>query len=209
MARHSYEPESSSGRPRDESIDKAVLEAAIAALARDGLAGMSVTRIAAEAGTTRPAVYRRWPTITDLAVAAVARLADCSVTPLTGEPFTDLVAELENFRDCITTAGSMSLDGAMLSGAVPPEVRQAYLEQIVNPRRNRIRAQLTAAVEQGLLPKDADIRQAAASLTGSWYAYHLAGNQPPRDWPLRAARLAWRGCGGTLEQRRLAARRSR
>lgn len=190
------------GRPRDEAIDDAVLNAALNALARDGLAGLSVARVAAEAGTTRPAIYRRWPTKIDLAVAAVARLADVNAPAITGDVFADLVAELEHFRQCITEAGSLSLAGAMLSGAVPDEIRQTYLRRIVAPRRSRIRALLSSAVDQGLLPKDADLAQASASLTGSWYAYHLAGQSPPRDWPFRAARLAWRGCGGVVPQRR-------
>ncbi len=191
-------PPAPGGRPRDGFIDEAVLNAALQALARDGLAGLSVARIAAEAGTTRPAIYRRWPTKTDLAVAAVARLAEVSVPIPTGEPFTDLVAELDDFRHCITEAGSLQLAGAMLSGAVPEEVRRAYLERIVAPRRTRIRALLRTAVDRGLLHADADLVQASASLTGSWYAYHVAGQTPPRDWPLRASRLAWRGCGGTV-----------
>lgn len=186
-----------SGRPRDEAIDEAVLQAALRSLARDGLAAMSVARIAADAGTTRTAIYRRWPTKTDLAVAAVARLAQVGAPKITGEPFADLVAELTHFRHCITAAGSLPLAGAMLAGAVEPPVRRAYLDQIVAPRRARFRALLEAAIARGQLPEHADLAQAAASLTGSWYAYHLAGDTPPDDWPLRAARLAWRGCGGT------------
>jgi hypothetical protein len=140
--------------------------------------------------------YRRWPTKTDLAVAAVARLAQVGTPEITGEPFADVVAELTHFRRCITAAGSLPLVGAMLTGAVEPRIRDAYLHQIVAPRRARVRALLEAAVAVGQLPADADLAQAAASLTGSWYAYHLAGDTPPDDWPLRAARLAWRGCGG-------------
>lgn len=175
--------------------------AALEALARDGLAGLSVARVAAAAGTTRPAIYRRWPTKADLAVAAVSRLAEASAPAVTGDPFEDLVAELESFRTGITAAGSLSLAGAMLSGAAPDELRQTYIRRVVAPRRGRVRALLNSAVERGLLPADADLGQAAASLTGSWYAYHLAGAKPPRDWPLRAAQLAWRGCGGVVPER--------
>ena len=67
-------------------------------LARDGLAGLSIAAVAADAGTTRPAVYRRWSSKEALAVAAVAHLAETDPPPApTGEPFADLVAELEHF----------------------------------------------------------------------------------------------------------------
>jgi len=184
------------GRPRSEAIDEAVLTAALRALARDGLAGMSMARIAADAGTTRTAIYRRWPSKTDLAVAAVARLAQVGTPAVTGDPFVDLIAELEHFRHCIIEAGSLPLAGAMLTGAVEPQVRQAYLDQIVAPRRARLHTLLQTGVDSGQLAAEADLTQAGASLTGSWYAYHLAGTTPPHDWPVRAARLIWRGCGG-------------
>ena len=48
------------GRPRDGSIDRAVLESTLRALARDGYAGLSLRAVAEDAGTTRPALYRRW-----------------------------------------------------------------------------------------------------------------------------------------------------
>ena len=187
----------SGGRPRDEAIDEAVLRAALQALARDGLTGLSMTKVAASAGTTRTAIYRRWPTKTALAVAAVARLAQADRPTVTGDPFTDLVAELEHFRQRITEAGSLPLAGAILADAAEPQVRRAYLDQIVAPRRARFQALLQAGVDRGELPADADVAQAGASLTGSWYAYQLAGNTPPDDWPLRTAAFVWRGCGGT------------
>lgn len=185
------------GRPRDQAIDEAVLRAALQALARDGLTGLSMTKVAASAGTTRTAIYRRWPSKTALAVAAVARLAQADRPPVTGDPFADLVAELEHFRQRITEAGSLPLAGAILADAAEPEVRRAYLEQIVAPRRARFQALLQAGIDGGQLPADADLAQAGASLTGSWYAYQLAGITPPEDWPLRTAAFVWRGCGGT------------
>ena len=184
------------GRPRDEAIDEAVLSVALRHLGRDGLTGLSLAAVASEAGTTRPAIDRRWPDKTALAVAAVARLAATAGPRPTGRPFDDLVAELEDFRHCITAAGALPLVGLMLTDGVEPAVRQTYLEQIVAPRRGRIRAALTAAVDQGLLDADADLEVAGSFLTGSWYATALTGRRPPRDWARRVATLVWRSCGG-------------
>lgn len=186
------------GRPRDAAIDEAVLEATLRQLARDGMTALSLASVAAEAGTTRPAIYRRWKDKTALVVDAVAHLARVAPPPTTGEPFTDLVAELEHFRHCITEAAALPLAGLMMGDGVEPAVREQYTREVVRPRRTRIRACLDAAVAQGDLPADADLAVAGSFLTGSWYAFALTGTKPPRDWARRTAVLVWRACGGTL-----------
>lgn len=185
------------GRPRDAAIDAGVLDAALGELAVKGYAGFSIASVAAAAGTTRPAVYRRWPDKTALVVDAVARLAEVDPPPVIGEPFTDLVAELEHFRHCIGEAAALPLAGLMLGDEVEPAVRERYLERIVAPRRARLRAILLAAVEAGELPPEADLAVAGTFLTGSWYSMALAGIDPPVDWAERVARLVWRACGGS------------
>ena len=185
------------GRPRDAAIDAGVLDAALAELAAKGYAGFSLAAVAEAAGTTRPAVYRRWKDKAALVVDAVARLAADDAPPVTGRPFDDLVAELEHFRRCITEAASLPVAGLMLSDDVDPAVRAVYTERIVTPRRARLRAVLAAGVAAGELAADADLEMAGSLLTGSWYAFAVAGRPAPSDWAPRVARLVWRACGGT------------
>jgi AcrR family transcriptional regulator len=49
------------GRPRDARIDRAVLRATEELVVEVGYADLSVGAIAERAGTTKPAIYRRWP----------------------------------------------------------------------------------------------------------------------------------------------------
>jgi AcrR family transcriptional regulator len=185
------------GRPRDAGIDGVVLDETLRQLARDGFAGLSLASVAAAAGTSRPAIYRRWPNKEALVVDAIARLASVDPPPVTGDPFDDLVVELEHFRRCITMAASLPVAGMMLGDGVDPTVRGRYRESVVAPRRTRIRACLHAARDRGELAADADLQIAATFVTGSWYALALAGTTPPRDWATRTAALVWRSCGGT------------
>lgn len=185
------------GRPRDPAIDEAVLDVALRQLARDGFEALSLASVAAEAGTSRPAIYRRWPDKEALVVDAVARLARVAPPELTGDPFEDLVVELEHFRHCICMAGSLPVAGLMLGDGVRESVRRTYLEEVVGPRRARLRGCLERAIEAGLLDADADLAIAGSFLTGSWYAMALAGVAPPEDWARRVATLVWRACGGT------------
>ncbi|MFN8120866.1 MAG: TetR/AcrR family transcriptional regulator [Thermoleophilia bacterium] len=189
-------PAPAPGRPRDAGIDACVLDAALAELAAKGYAGFSLASVAAAAGTTRPAVYRRWKDRDALVIDAIAHLADVAPPPVTGDPFTDLVAELEHFRHCITTAAALPLAGLMLAEGLEPAIRAQYHDRVVTPRRTRLRAILGAAVAGGAIRASADLEVAGTFLTGSWYAFALGGAAPPDDWARRVAVLVWRACGG-------------
>ena len=59
------------GSPRDHSIDQAVIQATQRNLAANGYHRMSLEGIAAEAGTTKATLYKRWSSKADLATAAM------------------------------------------------------------------------------------------------------------------------------------------
>ncbi|MDB4872977.1 MAG: transcriptional regulator, TetR family, partial [Gemmatimonadales bacterium] len=82
------------GRARDSTIDSRVLAVAAKHLSQHGYAAMSLAAVAEEAGTTRQALYRRWPRKADLAAAVVAPLEDQDQDQdraHTVDPFTALV----------------------------------------------------------------------------------------------------------------------
>lgn len=186
------------GRPRDQAIDAAVVTAAVEVLNEDGIDGLTFARVAARAGTSRPALYRRFGSHEELVIAALRSIAERSRPEPTGDHRTDLEAELRSFRDAITSTNSVTVVGSMLVGNVDEQVRDTYRELIVQPRRDRIGAILHAARSDGAVtgtPADLDV--AVTMCTGSFYAYALAGRTPPRDWPRRVARLVWRAAGGS------------
>lgn len=182
------------GRPRDSGIDEAVLTSARQLIASRGLAALSIAAVADHAGTTRQAVYRRWTSKLELAVAAVADLAEVAPPDPTDDPFADLVAELEHFRHCITDAEALALAGLMLQDGVDESFRAAYREHLVRPRRARLRACLQRGIEAGLLDENADLAVAGSVMTGSWYAFAISGAPVPDDWARRTATLVWRAC---------------
>lgn len=184
------------GRPRDAEIDARVLDVARRHLARHGYEALSVSAVADDAGTTRQAVYRRWPTKADLATAAIAAMSEAAERPATDDPFADLVRELEAYRRGIGRPDGVSMVGTMLLRSTDARLRALYRERIVAPRRARLRAILQRARSAGLVAADADVEVVVAMLTGSWYATALAGEPHPDDWPRRVASLAWRALGG-------------
>jgi AcrR family transcriptional regulator len=192
----------SRGRPRDRTIDGRVLAAARDHLAGFGYEALSISAVAAAAGTTRQAVYRRWPSKADLATAAIAALSEAGEREPTEDPFADLVTELEAFREGISRPDGVSMVGTMLLRSTDPELRELFRERIVRPRRARLREILVRGQRAGILDENGDVELAVAMLTGSWYAGALSGDPAPPDWARRAATVVWRGLGGRVSSRR-------
>ena len=61
------------GRPRDPQIDAALLGAVLVVLDASGYNGFTFAAVARQAGTTKPAIYRRWPNPQRLVLAALAQ----------------------------------------------------------------------------------------------------------------------------------------
>ncbi len=185
------------GRARDPGINERVLVAARRQLADLGYEAMSLAGVAVEAGTTRQALYRRWPTKADLAAAVVSGISDSAGRKISGDPFKDLVDELTDFQRGVSHKGRLSLVGTMLQDTTDPEVRRRYRAQVIEPRRRRIRAIFERAMALEILDQDADLEIAVTMCTGSWYGRSLAGAEVPVNWPRRTATLMWRALGGT------------
>jgi AcrR family transcriptional regulator len=195
-------PKHGSGRPRDPDIDTAVLTSARDMLAGHGYEAMSVVAVAEAAGTTRQAIYRRWPTKADLATAAIASLSVADERPDTDDPYHDLVVELQAYFRGVTRPNGISMVGSMLQDAIDPDLKALFRQRIVDPRRQRLRHILRRGIDTGLLDADADLDYAVAACTGTFYALHLTGRPIPNTWPTRTADLAWRACGGETRRRR-------
>ena len=115
----------------------------------------------------------------------MASLPEAADLDPTGDHRADLRAELEAFHRGVLRPGGVSMVGAMLQDATDDELRRAYRERLVAPRRRRLRTIVEAAIADGTLPPTTDVELAVASCTGTLYALALAGERPGRDWPDR------------------------
>lgn len=92
----------SQGRPRDTRIDEAVLAATVELLEEIGYNRLTIPLVAARAGATPPAVYRRFPSKIELVYEAVFPTAASAELPLAGDlesvVRTLLVASIGLFR---------------------------------------------------------------------------------------------------------------
>jgi tetracycline repressor-like protein len=125
-------------------------------------------------------------------------MADHEPDPGGDDPFHDLVAELRSFQRGVSRGSRMSLVGTMLQDTTDSGLRARYRQDVIAPRRRRLRAMLERAREAGTIDAGADLDVAVTMLTGSWYARALAGDPVPERWPERAVALVWRALGGTV-----------
>lgn len=91
------------GRPRDPRIDAAVLDATRELLGETDYASLSVDAIAKRAGTSKPAIYRRWPSKAHLVHEAVFPITEYTELPETGELLSDVSEMMRRSAGILTT----------------------------------------------------------------------------------------------------------
>lgn len=171
------------GRKRDLSKDVAVLDAAVKVLAAEGLAGMSMDRVAAAAGVSKVTVYTRWRSKAELVGAALSHLQVDQVPESSGRVRDDLVALLDAMRKQYDEVGGMAIIGTCLadepvSGDLLALIRQSTLL----PRREHFARAIRGGVQRGELRPDTDVDRTVSMVIGNFYADHLAGIAPHPEW---------------------------
>jgi AcrR family transcriptional regulator len=171
------------GRPRDEDTDQRILDAALKLMAQHGYKRMSMDQVAAEAGVTKPTIYRRWKNKEELAVAALAVYRQRALPVDTGETRADLIAQLRHFKTGLERPFGMAMIGTVLAEEHDtPHLLGQFREQIVKPRREALRRILERARLNGELRADADLNLVTNLLIGAYYAQYLAGLPFARNW---------------------------
>jgi AcrR family transcriptional regulator len=145
------------GRPRDGRIDGAVLDAATELLHEVGYADLTVAAIADRAGTSRPAVYRRWPTKAHLVHEAVFRSSVVAEHRPTGVLATDMHGLVHQTAQLLTTPlARLAVPGLIAEAAADPALHARLLERFSAQGWGGIETYLAAAVATGEVRADLD-----------------------------------------------------
>jgi AcrR family transcriptional regulator len=166
------------GRPRDPDISRAILDATIDLLATDGYATLSITDVAQRAGVHKPAVYRRWKSKLELAVAAITELAPHARDPQTDSVATDLVQILLESAPRDDAPGLATMLRLKAAIRDVPELTDAVDTCVVGPRRAVVHAALRRGIERGEVRADVDIELASDLLFGVLQARSTSGRAP-------------------------------
>ncbi|MDZ4267134.1 MAG: TetR-like C-terminal domain-containing protein [Mycobacterium sp.] len=89
---------SSAGRPRDSKIDAAIVQATRELLLETGYPALSLSAIAARAGTTTAAIYRRWSGKAQLVHEAILPAEVMAMPSASGDVTEDIRALVEATR---------------------------------------------------------------------------------------------------------------
>jgi AcrR family transcriptional regulator len=176
------------GRPLDEAVGKAILDATWRLLLRDGYSRMSIARVADEAGVGRPAIYRRYSDKAEL-VAAVIEDKTARVPPIdTGSAREDLVAHLDFARRRF----AMELAGTLLvEQRKHPELLRQFRKGMLGPRRDQVAAALERGKARGEVRRDLDAKLAAHALLGSFVFNSLVAGRPRPGWAEAVVETLW------------------
>lgn len=185
------------GRPRNPELDTAILAAAEQQLREAGYAGMSLDSVAAAAGTTVPALRRRFRTKTEMVVAVVDSLRIQGMPDDSGPPRDRALAILRNFHANVLRENSMAVVGSLLAEEHRhPELLAAFRSRLVEPRRAALSRALADGVSSGELAKSADTEVLASMLIGSFYARYVATSEIPDGWAEQILQHIWPDAGG-------------
>lgn len=192
-------PSAAGGRPRDPAIEEAIIEATRRRLASDGYASMTIGDIVADAGVTRPTLYRRWANKYDLVIDALQyglRKQREAYPPLDmermapREAFTEAVRRLDpryhNQR-------SMALHGNFMAEVErAPGLLEQLREHGVRPRCEELLLTLVALQRRGAVREDADLDMAVSLCFGSYFADYLrTGREVAADFAERVVATVW------------------
>jgi AcrR family transcriptional regulator len=168
------------GGSRSEKARRAILGAAAELLDEVGFASMTIEQIAARAGAGKATIYRRWPTKGTLAMDAVMEEIDPAA------PFPDTGSAIEDFRLQLRAVARVfsrprirhTLMGVVFEAQSDPELRHAFAERYMNPRRDQARTVIARGIARGELRPDFDEEVLFDQLYGALYFRLLVSGQP-------------------------------
>jgi len=114
---------SARGRPRDPSVDEAIIAATLELLDEQGYAGLSLAEVALRAGVSRTALYRRWDSKAQLVVEAMVSRVPAGGPLDTGSTRGDLLAYTQQLAATFRrTPAARALPGLVAAIATDPSL---------------------------------------------------------------------------------------
>ncbi len=167
------------GRPRDATIERRVLEAAIRQFGERGWSGLSIDKIAAATGVGKASIYLRWTSKEELVLAAIDAVSPQPSDADTGTIDGDLRVMVTELLDLYTSDMGAGVQRFGLDTDFPP----ALAERIAAQRTGQVRAWrrvIHRAIDRGWLHADTDIAFLLNLIHGTTWSYATTGNPAPR-----------------------------
>jgi len=168
------------GRPRDPRVDEALTTHLVDLLAERGPDGFSVDELAERCGVGKAAIYRRYRSRTEL-IAAGFEAVNESMPDVSGLPVREALVRL---LDWVSGAHAAGLTPTWLVAMQQmPTLREKYMTQVVEPRRDALRAVVARGQQEGYLRGDVatDVIVTALSAPAVLVGMHRARGYGPGE----------------------------
>ncbi|MDQ1057404.1 AcrR family transcriptional regulator [Arthrobacter globiformis] len=189
---------SKGGRPRDPAVDEVIIKATRRRLVLDGYSKMTLGDVAADAGVTRPTLYRRWPGKFELVVDALdygfreqrntyPNLNLDELPPL--EALTEAVRRLD---PTYFNPDAMILMGNFMGETNrTPGLMAILTEHAVEPRVNLLERTLASLQDRGAVKQGIDKSTIASMCFGSYFAAFLRADTDKAGLAEKVVRAIW------------------
>ncbi|MEI8057661.1 MAG: TetR/AcrR family transcriptional regulator [Actinomycetes bacterium] len=147
------------GRPRDQRVDRAIVDSTLQLIADVGPSALSMEEVATRAGVSKATLYRRFATKDDLVVAALASLNELLPTELPIGSARDVLVYLID----IWCGGQPDSLSAQLFPRVfaharsNPRMFGSFYDNVLEPRRDVVRGAIRRGIARGEFRSDTDI----------------------------------------------------
>jgi AcrR family transcriptional regulator len=183
------------GRPRDPRIDDSVLRATVELLGTSGYADLSVDAIARRAGTSKPAIYRRWPSKAHLVHEAVFPISEATELPDTGSLAEDVREMVRRSTGVLTTpAARAAMPGLLAEMATDPSLHAKLLDRFGDVTSRGMTDRLDKAKSRGEVRTDVTAVDLVDAIVGMALMAIITRNHELDDsWVRRTATLITKG----------------
>ena len=164
------------GRPRNQSIDRAVVAAVLEVLRTRGYQAVTMVGIARQVKRARASIYRRWPSKPYLVADCIVSTMGASPAPDTGALRRDLMAAVGTLQRAFSGPLRHALPGLVADMAHDPQLARAVRSQVLAPRRRSMRDALERARRRGEARGTLDIELLLDLLAGPFYFRTLFGH---------------------------------
>ena len=164
-------------------VTEAIRHAFFAELAQRGYGRLSIEAVARRAAVGKPAIYRRWRSKQDMAVALISEVAWAHLDmPDTGSLLGDVIAFLRAEYEALADPLAKAVIPDLLSEANRnPTLEAALLLAVRDPRRTRAAAIIRRAIERGEVAGTLNTDLALDVLAGPLYWRLAVVHQPVGD----------------------------
>lgn len=199
----------SPGRPRSAALHHAILDVTARILGAGGYAGLTIEKVAEQAGVARQTVYRRWPTKLALVIDLLREVSESAPLPDTGSIQTDLRQLYRRYSKAIITSGGPIIPGLIAESLYNDELAEVVRSYLMT-RRQRAITLVKAAVKRGELPASTKPELVIDLLTGFlWYRRLIVPIPLGARDDEAVVEILLHGAGGTTASRPATITRSR